>query len=114
MLDIRQIAQLVKQYAETLKSALTDNVVLRQANLELVQQQVKDQEQIAALKAENAQLREEDEVEDAEFQARIDATTERAIAAEQALESATAEKAAAETDLDQTLVEIQQLLEPIG
>jgi hypothetical protein len=114
MLDIRQIAQLVKQYAETLKSALTEKVVLQQANLELVQQQVKDQEQIAALKAELAKLLEEDAIEDADFQARIDATTERAIAAEQALASATAEKDAAEVDLDQTLVEIQQLLEPIG
>ncbi len=111
MLDIRQIAQLVKQYAETLKSALTEKVTLQQANLELVQQQVKDQEQIAALKTELAELREEDAIEDADFQARIDATTERAIAAEQALESATAEKDAAEADLDQTLVEIQQLLE---
>lgn len=113
MLDIRQIAQLVKQYAETLKSALAEKVTLQQASLELVQQQVKDQEQIATLKAELAELREEDAIEDADFQARIDATTERAIAAEEALASATAEKAAAETDLDQTLVEIQQLLEPI-
>lgn len=114
MLDIRQIAQLVKHYAETLKSALTEKVALQQANLELVQQQAKDQAEIADLKAQLATAREEDAVEDADFQARIDATTERAIAAEQALASATAEKAAAETDLDQTLVEIQQLLEPIG
>jgi hypothetical protein len=114
MLDIRQIAQLVKQYAETLKSALTEKVVLQQANLELVQQQIKDQEQIATLKAELATALEEDAIEDADFQARIDATTARAIAAEQALASATAEKDAAEVDLDQTLVEIQQLLEPVG
>jgi hypothetical protein len=107
MLDIRQIAEFAKKYAETLKAALADKLALQQANLELMQADIKAQEQILALRAELAKLSQEDADEDANFQLEIDKAVARATTAEKALASAAEEKASAEADLDKALVEIQ-------